>query len=161
LVHTHAGTASAIGKDVSAAYPLDSVILNKYSDQGIDFIKVDIDGYDGKAIKGAQQVLRIHHPVVIFEWHPILTQKAKNDLYEAFNVLTETEYTDFVFFNKYGTFSHFISGVDDALRALAEVCLHNQHHDDWHYDVVAIPYGKIDKIALAECQYAKRKISMY
>ncbi|MFN8436439.1 MAG: FkbM family methyltransferase [Cytophagales bacterium] len=156
LVHTHAGTASAIGSNLVKTKTLDKELIT--NEIKYDLIKIDIDGFDGKALKGAKKILHKDSPVVIFEWHPILLQKTNNDIYLAFETLSECCYHQFILYNKYGVFSHFISQKDEQLEKLAHICLNNTFHDDWHYDVIAIPQNSnISEIELAECIFAKNK----
>jgi hypothetical protein len=49
-----------------------------------------------------------------------------------------------------------------AVKHLAEVCINNRHHPDWHYDIVALPRSSsISEVALAELECAKQRRSWY
>jgi FkbM family methyltransferase len=38
--------------------------------QGVDFLKIDVEGYEGKVLDGAERLLREHRPVLFVELHP-------------------------------------------------------------------------------------------
>ena len=38
--------------------------------QGLDFLKVDVEGYEGRVLDGAERLLREHRPVLFVEIHP-------------------------------------------------------------------------------------------
>ena len=163
LVRTHSGTASAQGEAVVEAKTLDTILDELKIDFTIDLLKIDVDGYDGKVLKGAVKLLKQQKPNVIFEWHPLLTSKTGNDLYEPFFVLQSCGYQTFLFYSKYGTFTHVITDVNEnILEPYAQLCLRGKFDHDWHYDVIALPQDhQLDVLELAECNFANRKRSPY
>ena len=162
LVRTHKGTASAQGNIRVSSNTLDSVILSDKPDR-IDVIKVDVDGFDGKVLQGARGILDKYKSSVIFEWHPALCKETGNNWTDHFNVLAETGYTRFIWFNKFGEFSHFMESNDrKGINMLAEFCLYNHIYYDWHYDVIALhENSQISPISLAESNYARNRRSRY
>lgn len=155
LVRTHLGTASAQGVVSRAAITLDSLLLNVGQ---IDIVKIDTDGFDGKVLAGARRVLREQQPAVIFEWHPQLCQATGQDHSRPFHVLAEAGYRSFVWFDKYGVFSHVDVGYHaEAVEVLAQLCLSGGGPaPDWHYDVVALPHGShIEPVKLATLAHAR------
>lgn len=128
-----------------------------------DVLKIDVDGFDGKVLSGARGILMQHVPNVIFEWHPILYRRTGNDYLKPFQVLVDCGYRTFVWFTKFGEFSHFTCGRDlEALEMTAQLCLREKHVDDWHYDVVALhSESVISPLNLAELSYAKRRVSRW
>ncbi len=156
LIRTHKGTASSQGTVEVEARPLDAV-MQEVNVKSIDIIKIDVDGFDGKVISGSKQILEAHKPAIIFEWHPILTERTNNCLLEPFQVLSSCGYNKFVWFTKYGEFSHFTDGSDlESINKLANLCIRDKFHPDWHYDVVALHQSSsIDPIGLAEASFAK------
>jgi len=162
LVRTHGGTASAQGTTQVHSTTLDALIGTlDLGDKCV--LKTDLDGFDGKALLGSRHVLAEKQPAVIFEWHPGLCRSAGNSSLEPFDVLREQGYRRFIWFTKYGRFSHFMHEVDHrSVRQLAELCWRGQHADDWHYDVVALTYDhSISDLALAELAFAKKRRSWY
>jgi FkbM family methyltransferase len=160
LVRIHAGTASSQGTTEVQSVTLDELIEQRKL-ESVDVLKIDTDGFDGKVLSGSINILKDHKPSIIFEWHPILINKTGNSISEAFNVLIDCGYTNFTFFTKFGGFSHFMCGLNlHELELLSQLSSNNKHISDWHYDVVATN-DSIDIVALAECSFAKQKLSAY
>lgn len=163
LTRIHAGTASAQGDSLERAVTLDSLFIEYNPDAIIDVLKIDVDGYDGRVLRGSQYILEKHRPAVIFEWDPFLCQKTGNDWCDHFIGLNELSYNRFVWFSKYGDFSHFTTCMDShSVNRMAEVCLSNAHDYNWHYDIIALP-DEAPQIEnqLAALSFAKTKRSPY
>jgi FkbM family methyltransferase len=162
LVKTHLGTASAIGTEKIKTVSLDTLLFDSLKDK-IDIIKIDVDGFDGKVLRGSQKLISHYKPFVIFEWHPIMVKNTNNDFYEAFDILSALGYHTYLWYNKYGFFSHFDFNKDSMSREkMVELCLNNIHDYDWHYDIIAIHKDSaIDVLKLAELKNAKAKISSF
>lgn len=162
LVRIHGGTASAQGEEKTKAVPLDRLLISS-GPEHIDILKTDLDGFDGKVLLGAKKILERYKPAVIFEWHPVLCEKTGNDYLLPFELLKEQGYQKFVFFTKFGTFSHFMLGWDkDAMDLLKRFCERSLVCPDWHYDVVALrPDSMVDSVQLAETVFARSKKSCY
>jgi FkbM family methyltransferase len=143
----HEGTASAHGNALVNASTLDVEL----ADISPDVLKVDTDGFDGKILAGGKEVLERARPAVLFEWHPQLCKLVDNDPQLAFEVLRDAGYDRWVFFTKYGSFSHF---GDERVDQLERLCLTSETLPDWHYDVVALhPRSKIDEVALGDLRH--------
>ncbi len=155
LVRTHGGTSSAQGQRQIASSTLDSLLL-KENIERLDIVKIDVDGYDGRVLMGAKGIIQKHHPSIIFEWHPILCNKTRNNWTEHFEVLESEGYRRYIWFTKYGDFSHFMEGYDQkSLNMLAEFCLNSQTLYDWHYDVIALhEFSAISPMDLADLRFA-------
>ncbi|MDF5722700.1 MAG: FkbM family methyltransferase [Rhizonema sp. PD37] len=162
LVRTHAGTASAQGEVEISARSLDSVMLEAGL-QNVDVLKIDVDGFDGKILLGARYILQQYQPALIFEWHPILCEKTGNSQTEHFEALVACGYEKFIWFNKFGEFSHFMYGFEqESVSRLMELCLRNKFYYDWHYDVVALHHNSIiNPVVLAELSFAKARKSKF
>ena len=157
LIRTHSGTASAQGDN-----RVISTTLSKVLNQPVDLLKIDVDGFDGKVLAGAQQTLVQYRPAVIFEWHPILCKQTGNSWDDPFKILQAAGYSRFLWFTKYGNFSHFMLIADySAIDALAKFCLADIPAD-WHYDVVALhESSSIDVQALARLKFSRNRPSRY
>ena len=55
------------GAFVSAIHRLDSLI-----DQHVDFLKIDVEGYEGQVLEGAEGIIRRDRPILFLEYHPQL-----------------------------------------------------------------------------------------
>lgn len=157
LIRTHTGTASAQSHMKRKASTLSSLIGPE-----VDLIKIDVDGFDGRVLSGAKGLIRRSHPTIIFEWHPILCQQTNNNWTEHFTTLTEEGYSRFVWFTKFGYFSHFMFGYSaDEVNALADYCLADIR-SDWHYDVIALhDTCTISLQELARLQFAAARQSRF
>ncbi|MBP7272457.1 MAG: FkbM family methyltransferase [Saprospiraceae bacterium] len=161
LVKHHSGSATAIGENVESTTTIDDVLATNEGlfNKNIDLIKIDADGFDGLIISGARNILAKDKPTVIFEWHPILYARTDNDVLLPFKILQSLGYKRYIWFNKYGNFSHFTTLLDeDAVTALQKYALDNVGHDDWHYDIIALPDScPLSATSIAALQYANRK----
>ncbi|MFV5694951.1 FkbM family methyltransferase [Flavobacterium sp. LB3P122] len=162
LIKTHLGTASAIGEEKVKTISLDTLLFDKLEGR-VDIIKIDVDGYDGKILKGSGKILQVYKPFVIFEWHPIMIKKTQNDFHEHFEILTGFGYNKFIWFNKYGEFSHFELKEGYVNREeLVKLCLGDIYDYDWHYDVIAIhSESDVDILKIAELKKAKLRESSF
>ena len=143
----HQGTASAHGDQTVIASTLDF----EFAELSPDVLKIDTDGFDGSILAGGQDLLERAHPAVLFEWHPPSRKTVGTDQRLAFEVLRNAAYNRWVFFTKYGQFSHF---GDACLEQLDRLSLTSQTLSDWHYDVAALhPSSKIDEVALADLRH--------
>ena len=162
LVRTHPGSATARGSTTVHSIPLDELVARN-GPLDIRVLKIDVDGFDGKVLLGAQKILATNRPAVIFEWHPILCRDLGNSWLDHFQALHAQGYQRFIWFTKYGDFSHFMHDIDQmSVERLAEVCISGVHDFDWHYDVVALTEEHaITDTSLAELSFAKKRRSRY
>ena len=143
----HEGTASAHGQCVVEATTLD----NLFSDLTPQVVKIDTDGFDGRILAGGTALLDRACPAVLFEWHPNLCRAVGADPLLAFEVLGGAGYNRWVFFTKFGQFSHF---GNDHLEELAQLCMTSTTLSDWHYDVAALHMSSsIDLLMLADLRH--------
>ncbi len=162
LVRIHGGTASAQGTGQVAASSLDNILSVKKIPH-VDLLKIDVDGYDGKVLSGATNLLRTMQPTVIFEWHPKLYKGTGNDILIPFQKLFAAGYNRFVWFTKFGDFSHFTTGADENyLRQFSLICLNATWDNDLHYDIVALPGNSSLAIEdFANSDYSRKRLSRF
>lgn len=162
LIRTHGGTASAQGEKQNTAVPLDDLLAAE-GVESVDVLKIDVDGFDGEVLAGAGRILCEQQPAVIFEWHPILCRQTGNSPFTHFQTLSEAGYSELVWFNKLGEFSHFGRPNDvSEIERLADYCLRSTTRYDWHYDVVALTPGSgIDRMKLADMAFAAARPSRW
>jgi FkbM family methyltransferase len=155
LVKIHGGTASSQGEDFKEAISLDYLLKEKSI--AIDLIKIDVDGLDGKIIEGGRKTISDYKPAIVFEWHPILCKDTGNNCLDHFRILFSLGYTKFVWFSKYGYFSHFMKDYsEEILDLLASLCIRKIIDADWHYDIIALhEEDNISIIQLAELAYSR------
>lgn len=58
----------------------------------IDFIKMDVDGYEGKIIRGSQYVLKKYHPIILMEICPSMLEKNMDHVSDLIEILTSLGY---------------------------------------------------------------------
>jgi FkbM family methyltransferase len=143
----HQGTASSEGKETVQATTLDELLVGTAP----DVLKVDTDGYDGPILAGAGSLLAEFRPTVLFEWHPKLCRNVGSSDEQGFISLRRAGYDRFIFFTKFGQFSHFGT---DSLQELRELCLTSFTLNDWHYDVLALhEKSTLDEVGVADLRY--------
>lgn len=162
LVRIHSGTASAQGDNLVPTVTLDHLLLEP-DNAPVDVLKIDVDGFDGEVLRGSTGILETQKPAVIFEWHPQLCRDTGNSWTTHFQVLQEYDYPTFVWFDKFGNFSHFSYVYDkESIDTLAELCLRDRLHHDWHYDVIALHReSPISPLLLAETGFARMRRSSF
>lgn len=157
LVKAHQGTAASQGDTTVEAVPLDSLAPPDRL-KTVDVLKIDVDGFDGEVLRGASALLRRDKPAVIFEWHPVLIDRAGQDFYAAFAALEAAGYTRMVWFDNVGTFSHFTSDFSaNSLANWTNYLLKFSGGSEEHFDVIALHADDpIDVVTLSEMAFASR-----
>ena len=70
---------------------LDTVIKENSIDH-VDFIKMDVDGYETKVIRGSMHTLEQHRPIMFFEVTPSILKAEGNDFTDLLNTLDRLGY---------------------------------------------------------------------
>ena len=131
-------TGSAIGHTKEMSKTLDDVVAETGFGRP-DVIKIDIDGFDGKAIGGATNILKEYRPYLIFEWNTPLFELVGNDIFQPFEVLQKHGYDRFIWFTNLGYFSHIEKGFNKvALEEMAAFQRHMHVSNGHHFDVIAL-----------------------
>lgn len=138
LRKTHGGTAACIGDAAASATTLDTLMLGLQA--SVDLLKIDVDGFDGEVLAGAEKLILQDRPIIVFEWHPVLWDKVGNRTDRPFHVLERCGYATLMWFDNCGEFSHF-SPVNDAenFHRMAEMLRVTNSLRDRHFDILAIP----------------------
>ena len=133
------------------------MIISELSPESLEVIKIDVDGFDGRVLRGSTQTLCRYNPTVIFEWHPILCVRTGNDWTDHFEVLDAFEYDRFLWFDTFGRFSHFMNPFNcETVEAMAKYCLADPDLDR-HFDIIALPHrSRLDPIELARLTFAQK-----
>jgi FkbM family methyltransferase len=141
-------TGSANGTNKTTSKTADEIILGAKL-ESIDLIKIDIDGFDGKAIGGLTNVLALHQPPIIFEWNPPLYHLVQNDIFQPFEVLSNYGYDVFLWYSNTGHFSHYEIGSNkNALKFMSDYCEAVKDKSGAHFDIIAI--HRNDKINVSK-----------
>ena len=75
------------GTEVVQVRTLDDIISGR-----VDFIKIDVEGFELPVLRGAQRILTTQQPVVIFELQPPAARRSGHDPFAAWNFLAEHGY---------------------------------------------------------------------
>ena len=71
--------------------PLDTVIKENSIDH-VDFIKMDVDGYETKVIRGSMHTLEQHRPIMFFEVTTSILKAERNNFIDLPNTLDRLGY---------------------------------------------------------------------
>ena len=85
------------GSDLSRSeiipmYTLDSLIRSSGIDR-VDFVKMDVDGLEGKVIRGARKTIEKHLPTIFFEITPSAMRANGDDPADLISILTNLGYS--------------------------------------------------------------------
>lgn len=158
----HTSTASIQGSGLQPANRLDTVLIEN-NVQPVDVLKIDVDGFDGKVIAGAVDILAHNKPAVIFEFHPWLLKDTENEFYLPFETLAAGGYHHFLWYDKFGVFIQHHQGFNITdVDAFVQQSLQAGRDADIHFDVIALPADtnlKVDR--LQHCNEANQKKYVY
>jgi FkbM family methyltransferase len=135
-------TGSSIGTKKAECTTLD-IIWETINKEKIDLIKVDIDGYDSKALIGGKDLIKTWKPIIIFEWNVPLFEKTGNDPYEIFPFLSHNLYSNLVWYTNTGLFAFITSEINEkTIKNMIEYQELRKDIDGSHYDIIAFPDDK-------------------
>lgn len=161
LVRVETHSASARGSRTVPSTTLDAILAD--SPDRVDVLKTDVDGFDGRVLAGARNLLTAQQPYVLFEWTPQGYELVGTDWRLPFKVLSDCGYDRFIWFTKLGRFSHFTIGYDERpIDATAAYCKDNTTEYDFWYDIAALsPRHSTSHLELADTAYARHSPSRY
>ena len=83
-----------VAKDTSGATAkkLDDYVVEHAIEQ-VRLIKLDVDGHECQVLRGAQNILKTHRPVIVMELAPYTLGEAGESLEELLGILTEADYS--------------------------------------------------------------------
>ena len=67
-------------------------LLSRAGVERVDFVKVDVDGYEGQVLRGARETLRRHRPALLIELAPYLLSEHGDSLDAVLALLDEAGY---------------------------------------------------------------------
>lgn len=76
LLHLHINKGNVAGSSFVNTYtegtiPVQVHTLDSYKYQRVDFIKIDVEGFEYNVLLGGKGLIEKHHPVVLFEYSPL------------------------------------------------------------------------------------------
>ena len=99
-----AGLSMHAPGELSGEVIAESVSLDEFFDsKGVtpDVIKIDVQGAEMEALRGAEQILRRCHPVIFLEVHPKFVGAFGTTPQEVYGFLTETGYDEIYLINEH------------------------------------------------------------
>ena len=129
-------TGSSISDELAQPNTLDQILE---AENKIDLVKIDIDGFDGKAIGGMKKIISKFRPKIIFEWNVPQYISTKNDIYQPFIDLYELGYRNLYWFDNFGNFLFYLNVFDkDIIKKMASYSILNEEKSGFHFDIIAI-----------------------
>lgn len=131
-VHTSASTGNVQPSQTGTEEKfttLDEIYSNHQ--QGVNFIKIDTDGYDYKILRGFNQTLKANHNLILyFEYSPIhqVLHRVESKPEEIFNYLAGFGYDTFYFYDKAGLLFAKIDLNQDLITQLSRYCFSSITH---------------------------------
>ena len=116
----------------STVFPLDCIkdgIINKK--ESIVYVKIDVEGYELKVIRGGIETIRNHMPVIQIEFNPIILNL--EDRQEILNTLYKLGYITFSSKPFSINEENEIFFVDNKNRALVEMCSQSVELSAFHF----------------------------
>jgi FkbM family methyltransferase len=115
---------------------VDELVAERPAFRAANLLKVDVDGWDGRVLRGARGLLAAAGPALLFECHPGLLAAAGDDAGELLAWLADLGYRRFVIYENRGTLVAAIGAGDRApFRALLDEA--GRRGTEYYYDVAA------------------------
>jgi FkbM family methyltransferase len=137
---TEGGNATVMGGGAAGqalrTETLDHVIARTPAFRETNLLKVDVEGWDPRVLRGARALLSASRPAILFEHHPRLLAAAGEGDQTVFAELAELGYGEMLLYDNIG---HLIESVParDSAR-LATRMDEARGRDGYYYDVIAI-----------------------
>jgi FkbM family methyltransferase len=81
------------GDEITPVYSLDKYLSNNQFTLPVSIIKIDVQGFEVKVIRGAIQTIQRDHPVVFCEVTPEATKNSGDDFQELLEFFKDANYT--------------------------------------------------------------------
>lgn len=70
VVGLRQGINSGVSEKGTAEYEVSVTLLDKLIEDPVDFLKIDVEGYEFHVLQGSEKIIRKHRPVLFLELHP-------------------------------------------------------------------------------------------
>lgn len=88
------GSSSLVNTGSGTTIPVTLKKLDSYDFKHIDFIKIDVEGFEYNVLKGGEMTIASLHPKILFEYSPIYYQNhSQSDSIEILRFLKKKNYT--------------------------------------------------------------------
>jgi FkbM family methyltransferase len=119
---------------------LDGVLARHPEFGAPTLVKVDVEGYDGRVLRGARTLLAAHAPVVMFEHHPRMIDVAGDDPAAVFADLAALGYGALIVYDNFGDLLGTLDPMDGA--GVARLIATARARDGYYHDVIAFPEAR-------------------
>ena len=119
---------------------LDRVLERQAGFGPANLLKVDVEGWDGRVLRGGRALLSAAAPVVIFEHHPRLIALTGEDDRRLFGELAALGYGLMIVYDNRGFLLGTLDPADTA-RA-TELVSYARQQDGYYFDVIAFPAAR-------------------
>jgi FkbM family methyltransferase len=116
---------------------LDAVLARLANVPAPNLVKVDVEGWDGRVLRGAARTLASAAPVLFFEHHPRLIAEAGDDDRRLFADLAALGYGRMLVYDNRGWLLGTLDPADSG--RVAELVRIARERDGYYYDVLAFP----------------------
>jgi FkbM family methyltransferase len=135
---TSGGTGQVI--DASAGQhalvsSLDCVVKEYPQFRQCNLLKIDVDGYDFRVLRGAAELVRAAQPVLFFEQDPALLDQAKEDADAVWDWLVQAGYTSLFIYDHLGFWVGAFPLADTTF--FRQLNAYSRQRPGYYYDVAA------------------------
>jgi FkbM family methyltransferase len=135
---TSGGTGHVIhgGREKSASVStLDRIVEQHGQFSQCNLLKVDVDGYDLRVLRGGIQLIRSRQPILLFEQHPALLERAQEEPDAVWDWLEQAGYTHLFVYDNLG---YWLGTFDSAnWQVLQQLNRYARQRSGYYYDVAA------------------------
>ena len=131
------GTARIIPTTASGTqlyyYTLDQVIQSHQQFLSCNLLKIDVDGYDCKVLRGGINFIARTKPTILFEYHPHLLASSDTDAPSIFEILSGLGYRSLIFYDNFGFLVTVIDTEQTTL--IKDLVSYAMQKNGYYYDI--------------------------
>lgn len=145
------GTAGLIKTDSQHIYchTLDGLLKSYSHLQECNLLKIDVDGYDIKVLKGAMKTIGQECPVLFFEYSPKEIIAMGGNPIEVYELLVGLGYSHLLFYDNIGILVGAFASHDTEI--LMQLTAYAQRREDYYYDICCFHQSQVaDAVAFFE-----------
>ena len=110
---------------------LNSILKKKPDFEDFNLIKIDTDGFDGEIIRGNIETIVKNKATIFFEYAPTFFQNGIDSELQLFKLLSENDYSRFIFYNNLGEIMFVCNSSDElSINSAHEYFSRNNRYAD-------------------------------
>jgi hypothetical protein len=114
---------------------LDSLVAERPRFNLTHLLKVDVDGYDFRVLRGGTQLIRQAQPIIFFEQDPALLERVGEQPDAVWEWLAETGYTHVFLYDNFGFWLGLFPLAETT--TLAQLNAYARQRAGFYYDAIA------------------------